>query len=218
MITMHNRIVELRKARGWSMRELAQRVNASASTINAIEKGKTQLNLPWLNRLAKVFDISVEELAGFTKPVDQLLVVLQDEVVPINPNSHELIFSHDENRFKLSAIRLTETQVLCEVTQPVLDQVGIHISAVVVVDHSPDLINNPKSLDILVGKYSYGHNQMMILRQFVAPNLLITNSSSVNYPSINLRDEGVKIVGVVMWSMLPVFRPKLDMEEDVQGK
>src|SRR5262245_33684803 len=57
-----SRIRELRDARGWSMADLAARMGTGASTINKLEKGRPQLTIAWLARLAAAFGIRPGDL------------------------------------------------------------------------------------------------------------------------------------------------------------
>jgi putative transcriptional regulator len=59
---MKNRITDLRAERGWTQAELAQRAGVSRQTINAIETGKFDPSLPLAFRLAKLFELRIEEL------------------------------------------------------------------------------------------------------------------------------------------------------------
>ncbi|MGI5199030.1 helix-turn-helix transcriptional regulator [Streptomyces sp. CA-288835] len=59
---MKNRITDLRVERGWTQADLAQRAGVSRQTINSIETGKFDPSLPLAFRLAKLFDLKIEEL------------------------------------------------------------------------------------------------------------------------------------------------------------
>ncbi|MGS2648647.1 helix-turn-helix domain-containing protein [Streptosporangium sp. LJ11] len=59
---MKNRIKELRTERAWTQADLAQRVGVSRQTINAIETEKFDPSLPFAFRLAKLFNLKIEEL------------------------------------------------------------------------------------------------------------------------------------------------------------
>lgn len=59
---MKNRLREERLARGWSQGELADRVDASRQTINAIEADKYDPSLPLAYRLAALLELPVERL------------------------------------------------------------------------------------------------------------------------------------------------------------
>ncbi|HQY55853.1 MAG TPA: helix-turn-helix transcriptional regulator, partial [Dokdonella sp.] len=57
---MNNRIRELRGNRGWSQAELAERLDVSRQTINAIETGKYDPSLPLAFAIARLFGASIE--------------------------------------------------------------------------------------------------------------------------------------------------------------
>ena len=59
---MKNRLKELRAARDWTQADLADRADVSRQTINAIEKGKFDPSLPVAFRLAKLFELTIEEV------------------------------------------------------------------------------------------------------------------------------------------------------------
>jgi putative transcriptional regulator len=57
-----NRLIELRQARGWSQRELAERLGVSRQTVISIERHRFDPSLPLAFRLAKVFDCRIEDV------------------------------------------------------------------------------------------------------------------------------------------------------------
>lgn len=59
---MRLRIRELRKARGWTVQELADRVGLSKSYVSDLETGKRRANNYRLEKFAKCFEVSVYEL------------------------------------------------------------------------------------------------------------------------------------------------------------
>lgn len=59
---MRNRLRVLRAERNWSQAELAERLNVSRQTINAIENGKYDPSLPLAFRMAAVFEMPIEEI------------------------------------------------------------------------------------------------------------------------------------------------------------
>jgi len=59
---MRNVLREKRLERGWSQGELADRVDVSRQTINAIEADKYDPSLPLAYKLAALFGLPVEEL------------------------------------------------------------------------------------------------------------------------------------------------------------
>ena len=59
---MKNRITDLRTKRAWTQADVALRVGVSRQTINAIETGKFDPSLPVAFRLARLFDLKIEEI------------------------------------------------------------------------------------------------------------------------------------------------------------
>ena len=61
---MHNRIRELRAERGWSQQYVAEQLEVSRQSVNAIETGKYDPSLPLAFKIAWLF--------GFGKMIDQV--------------------------------------------------------------------------------------------------------------------------------------------------
>ena len=59
---MNNRLRELRDAQGWSQGELAERLDVSRQTVNALETGKYDPSLPLAFRIARLFDARIEDI------------------------------------------------------------------------------------------------------------------------------------------------------------
>ena len=59
---MKNRVRELREAQGWSQGELAEHLDVSRQTINAIETGKYDPSLPLAFKLARLFKQRIESM------------------------------------------------------------------------------------------------------------------------------------------------------------
>lgn len=59
---MKNRLRVLRAEYEWSQAELADHLDVSRQTINAIEKGKYDPSLPLAFKIAKLFQMKIEEI------------------------------------------------------------------------------------------------------------------------------------------------------------
>ena len=59
---MDNRLRELREAKGWSQGKLAEQLDVSRQTINALETGKYDPSLPLAFRIARLFESRIEEI------------------------------------------------------------------------------------------------------------------------------------------------------------
>jgi putative transcriptional regulator len=59
---MRNRLRVLRAERNWSQADLAERLEVSRQSVNAIETGKFDPSLPLAFKLARLFDTTIEAI------------------------------------------------------------------------------------------------------------------------------------------------------------
>ena len=59
---MKNLIRDLRAERGWSQAALAEQLNVSRQTVNAIETGRYDPSLPLAFAIARVFGLPIETI------------------------------------------------------------------------------------------------------------------------------------------------------------
>lgn len=59
---MNNRLKVLRAERNWNQAELAQRLEVSRQAVNAIETGKHDPSLPLAFRIARLFQMPLEQI------------------------------------------------------------------------------------------------------------------------------------------------------------
>jgi putative transcriptional regulator len=59
---MKNRLKVLRAERDWSQGDLARRLEVSRQSVNAIETGKFDPSLPLAFKLARLFEMRIEEI------------------------------------------------------------------------------------------------------------------------------------------------------------
>jgi putative transcriptional regulator len=59
---MENRLRVLRAERCWTQASLAERLEVSRQSVNAIETGKYDPSLPLAFRIAELFDLAIEEV------------------------------------------------------------------------------------------------------------------------------------------------------------
>ena len=63
---MKNRLRVLRAEREWSQQDLAERLEVSRQSVNAIETGRYDPSLPLAFKIAELFGLSIEQI--FTSP------------------------------------------------------------------------------------------------------------------------------------------------------
>jgi putative transcriptional regulator len=59
---MENRLKVLRAERNWSQQDLAERLQVSRQSVNAIETGKYDPSLPLAFRISELFELGIEEI------------------------------------------------------------------------------------------------------------------------------------------------------------
>jgi putative transcriptional regulator len=61
-LPVKNRLKVLRAERDWSQAELADRLDVSRQTVNALETGKYDPSLPLAFRIAQLFGLRIEDV------------------------------------------------------------------------------------------------------------------------------------------------------------
>ncbi len=59
---MKNRLKVLRAERDWTQAQLATELAVSRQTVNAIEKGKFDPSLPLAFKVARLFELTIEDI------------------------------------------------------------------------------------------------------------------------------------------------------------
>ena len=67
---MQNRLKVLRAERNWSQAELAERLRVSRQTVNALETGKYDPSLPLTFKIARIFQLPIEEIFQYDPESD----------------------------------------------------------------------------------------------------------------------------------------------------
>lgn len=61
-VAVKNRIRDLRTAKGWSQADLADKLDVSRQSVNAVETGKFDPSLPLAFRIARLFGKRIEDV------------------------------------------------------------------------------------------------------------------------------------------------------------
>jgi putative transcriptional regulator len=59
---MLNSLRDLRAERGWSQADLAEKLNVSRQTVNALETGRYDPSLPLAFAISKLFKLKIEDI------------------------------------------------------------------------------------------------------------------------------------------------------------
>lgn len=179
-----NRIRALRQERKLSTYALADLVGTTQATIQRLETGKRKLTVDWMQRIARALDVKPTELLA--------PIVLDDDEGDVE------IYNPTDDR-AAAALGAAGRQMFKVMTRAV-DYEGIKLNDVVAVDCTKTDETMVLTGDIvLAAVISAGTLQKRyILRVFVKPCLLTTNSSKQNYTPIDMHKVDVQIVGVVV--------------------
>jgi len=105
-MALHDNIKRLRKQKGWSQTELAEKIDSHLSHVNRIETGKYKPSVDVLVKLADVFDVSLDTLVRDSE-VDLKEVTIEDKDLA--------------QRIKLiESLELEDRQALCRVIDSML--------------------------------------------------------------------------------------------------
>jgi transcriptional regulator with XRE-family HTH domain len=161
-----NRLREFRKARGLSSERLGELAGTSGNTIRRLERGPDdrgmELTQYWMQTLAPLLGVMPADL--MTAPI---LAERKDEVVAADDDPLAAAL----NLRNLRVYKVTETGHS-------LGGIGIKPGDVLVVDEADERITHLKSLDVVIARVTSPEDDVdaLVLREYVAPDLLITNT------------------------------------------
>lgn len=91
---MKNRIREHRKARGWTVEHLADRVGTSKGHLSDIETGKREASLPMLRAIAQALGVTEVEMFAPANASDEILLDLMKDFVRLSPEDQMAVARH----------------------------------------------------------------------------------------------------------------------------
>lgn len=95
MLNIGSKIIELRKAKGWSQAELAEAINASRDIIGKYERNDNLPSIEMALKIAHVFDVSVDYLLGEGKHAsfDKDTLKRLDNIENLDENTKKTLFN-----------------------------------------------------------------------------------------------------------------------------
>ncbi len=170
--------------------QLAEGIGRSKSVISRIESGETQLDLEAARRIAQVLDVSIAAVLN----------------IETNEPGRATGLSEDLAAYVAApgdpwALLQSGSRYLFAVETNVLDRIGIAKGDVCVIDDSQAACAAVQPLQAVRVRVHPPENFMTpqsLLRQFVPPRLLITNSAAGNQRSLDMDSDDAHIVGVVV--------------------
>lgn len=95
MLNIGDKIIELRKRKNWSQRELAKAIEASRDIIGKYERNENSPSIEMAFKIAKVFDVPVDYLLGEGKhsTYDNNTVKRIEEIQVLDGNTKSVLFN-----------------------------------------------------------------------------------------------------------------------------
>jgi transcriptional regulator with XRE-family HTH domain len=179
-----NRIKQLRIDKGLTLGQLAEKVGLSESHLSRVEAGVRGVKLSKLGALAKVLGVPMIELM----PQDSFEHA--SDLAPYVPPKGSAV----------EKALATSSQRMFRVLSGVLSELEIKENDLVIADCSKDAIAQVVSGSLVVAEAinTRTDEKTLLLRQFISPHLLITNSEDQNSISIHMLKAKISILGIVI--------------------
>lgn len=179
-----NRIRQLRLARSLTLQQLADAVGTTTTTISRMEKGEVELVHAKLEAVARQLGCDWLDLVrepesptGFADSAAPFVAPRGHPLAGFAGNSHDAMFQAKDD---------------------MLDAIGIRAGDIVIFDVSAAAVRGVQTGDVVVAQV-YGEAltaARTVMRQYVAPDLLVANMRHGTAPPINMADVDAAIKGV----------------------
>lgn len=182
-----NGIKDLRTARGWSMAQLAEKLQTTTSTVNRLEKGEAGLDVDWLDKLAAVFGVDWYAVAGRSAARHGMT----EDAAPFDP----------EPGSPLDGLKLGENRDVWTVKTTALDAIGLKPGDQIIVDISARVVEAAGTGDAVIIQVIDPRDPMKattLLRQYIEPDMFVTNSKTDNAEPLFRGRHDVRVKGVVV--------------------
>lgn len=188
-----NRIKELRSRAGLSASALAQRVGSTQGTISRIENGTRGLSVPFAERIASALGTDVQSVLGITAEK-------RTEGSPPTPGLTEEAEAYTPGAGEVRIVPPKGTNIVpWRVKSGSLDLVDVLPGDVVYVDVSQEAVEALKPLaKVVAQRFLEDGSAVSVLRQYLPPSLLVTNSRHRNEPPLNVETDDVHVRGVIV--------------------
>jgi transcriptional regulator with XRE-family HTH domain len=189
-----NRIKDRRRAAGLTLEQLAERTGLSHGYLSRIERGvrgRRGLTMATARRIAEALDTDVASVLGVHEGATNGSA---SRTVPDHggPDAEPIANDPVPGGVLTTAAGVSRWRCLSDV----LDRADIGANEVLLVDERVEYVEDIKPLQPVLVETT-GAEPRVLLRQFVPPSMLVSNSSAGQRPIIDLDDHEVLIRGVV---------------------
>ena len=190
-----NNIRSLRLSRGLTLEQLAEKVGLSHTHVQRIETGKRGLSVPVAERFATALNVHVSEIFGMVAANPSVAVRLTpgglaEDAEPFSPKAGERLRLQPRKGENIDPWRIKTNA---------LNRLGIVPGQIRFVDLSIEAVDNVQPLQCVVAQiYGPSGEAKTVMRQFVPPSLLITNSDTVSEMPLDIDKGEAYIKGVIL--------------------
>ncbi len=177
-----------------TVRGLAEKAGVDHSMLSRIESGERGLSVPMAEKLAEALDTTAAELLGIAMaPGGAAPAELREDAEP---------FTFDEATAGDMPIAIRraarDTVITYRLKTEALSELGYHAGSIVFIDIGEAAVSSVKPGECVVAQHYRDMTAVTLIRQFVPPALLITNSRTANAKPLNLDADDVVIKGVIV--------------------
>ncbi|CAA2142813.1 helix-turn-helix domain-containing protein [Hyphomicrobium sp. ghe19] len=176
-----NRVREIRKLKKLTLMQAAEKIGISHSQLARIETSERGLTLPMAEQIAQGLEWN---------DVAYLIGIEPGQSIEIEPS-----FAGDAEAFEARHLPFKpDPKAKTEpwrILRPVLDLAGLPDRAIAFVDTNAEGLEDLKPLEKVLGQYTDPRSgkTSVVVRQFLPPYLLTTNSDSCNEIPVDMRGE-----------------------------
>ena len=166
-----NKIREIRQSKKMTAQELANLVGTAQSTIHRLETGQQRLTDIWMAKIAQALNVDA---------IDLLVIANKTNTF------HEEVKFFDHGNLQTNT---NNSNALFQVTSNSLDYLGFKVNEVRSFSIQQADMLNVKTGDVVIHAIrdeTKKDKEILVLRQFVAPSLLVANSRTLNLNSIDI--------------------------------
>ena len=159
-------------------------------TISKIERGEQAITVEQMLAFSRIFNVDPSVFAQ-CEPETQPAARFAEEAEPFAP---------PPDSFE-AQLALKETQSWYRIVDSRLEEIGLMSGDAVIIDIGKAAMSGVVIGDVVIANlYSAdGKSAETIVRQWIPPHLLITNSRNRNLPPLNIERDNVSLLGVVVW-------------------
>ena len=178
--------------RALTQKELAAMAGINnPETVSKIERGDQNITAEQCMIFARIFNVDPSVFVVSSGDDPSIFAGFSEEAVPFDPEAGSF-----EAHFPLKV-----TQSWYRIADSRLEEIGLLPGDAVVIDIGKDAMSGLAIGDVVIANlYSAdGKSAETIVRQWLPPHLLSTNSRKRNLPPLNIEHDNVSLLGVIVF-------------------